>query len=146
MHEREKNSVAIQALREQADQQELESEACKAKSEMFTEALKRLEIYKAELCKDIPIEGLDLSGGDVIVNGLPWRKLNTAQQLKISVKVCALRLSGKPLHTLLVDNAERLDKENRRILCRELLAAGIDAFVFVVTDSDFRIVPFESAA
>jgi len=110
----------------------------------LTFALKALERYKAELCANLPIQGLDFTGGEVRVNGVPWDQINTAQQTKIAVQVSCLRFGDSDFRPVFVDGAEELDSENFRLLETELEEAGAQAFIAYVSRSKMDLSLFSS--
>jgi chromosome segregation ATPase len=139
IREQQKDAVRIQTLREQADTQEDEADGLKALSDRLTAALKALEIYKAELVKDLPIRGLDLTGGEVRVNGVPWAQLNTAQQISIAVQVSCLRFGESKFRPIFVDGAEALDDDQFAILETELEKYEAQAFLARVETHDLSV-------
>jgi len=82
MRERAEDAVRIETLREQADDQEKGAEKLLAFSKRLTDALGELDRYKADMCSDLPIPGLDVSGNVVKINGVLWDQLNTGEQIK----------------------------------------------------------------
>ena len=139
LRERQKNATAILALRNQADKQEAEAIAAKIMSDKYTAALAALDVYKAEMTKNLPIAGLDLSGGEITVNGIPWRQLNTAQQIKIAVQVSCLRFGDKSFRPIFVDGAEALDEKSFALLEAELSASGAQAFIARVSAGNLSV-------
>lgn len=139
IREQEKAAIGLRVLRDQADEYESEADKMKALSARYTAALKRLKEYKARLCDDLPIKGLDISGGEIRVHGVPWEQLNTAQRIRLAVTVATLRLKDKPFRPVIVDGAEALDEEQLALLESELEAAGAQAFIARVTDGDLQV-------
>jgi hypothetical protein len=137
IRERQRNATAILALRNQADKQEAEADAARALSQRYTEALNKLDKFKAEMTKNLPISGLDLTGGEIRVNGILWKQLNTAQQIRIAVQVSCLRFGDKTFRPIFVDGAEALDEKSFGILEEELSAAGAQAFIARVSSDLF---------
>lgn len=139
LREQEKDAVRIRTLKTQADQFESEAVDLKVLSEKLTAALEALDMYKANLCKDLPIPGLDITDGVVTVNGVPWGQLNTAQRIKLAVKISCLKMEGSKYRPVWVDGAEALDSESFAELVSELKAAGAQAFIGRVEDHDLKV-------
>jgi hypothetical protein len=138
IREQQKNAAAIQALRDQADKQEAQADSLKAVSERFTAALKALEIYKANLTKDLPIKGLDISGGEFKLDGIKWEHINKAKKVRTAVQVSCLRFKTD-FRPVFVDEAENLDSETFAHLETELEAAGAQAFIAMVSDNPLTV-------
>jgi energy-coupling factor transporter ATP-binding protein EcfA2 len=136
-------SLEITRIRERhamADQFERDADDLKLYSERLTDALKRLDEYKASMCSDMPIPGLDVSGNVVTVNGVPWSQLNTAKRIQIAVQVACLRFGDAKFRPVFIDGAEALDSESMAIMDKQLKSHGAQAFIARVADHDLEII------
>lgn len=116
----------------QAELADLESDA-----ESVNEALAGVEQYKADLLSSLPIPGLEVVDGEIMRNGVPFDRLNTAQQVDIAVEIAKLR-AGE-LGLVCVDGAELLDSQAFEEFKTKSLASGLQLFVTRVSDGEFGV-------
>ena len=138
LREQAEDSTRIRIIHEQANEYEQEADDLKNRSVKLTNALTKLDAFKATLSENLPIKGLDITDNKIKLNGIPWGQLNTAEQLRIAVKVATLRFDG-PFRPVWVDGAEALDAEMFEQLKAELIDAGAQAFFAKVTDGDLEV-------
>lgn len=110
-----------------ADAEKLEAEAATQSA-----ALKNLDGYKARLLSALPIPGLTVAGGEVLCDGVPFDRLNTAKQVGIAVEIAKLRAGA--LKVVCVDGLEALDAPTFAEFRRQAEASGIQMFVTRVAD------------
>jgi len=90
----------------------------------------------------LPIEGLGVNDdGFVTVNGRPFSQLSTGEQLRAAVDVAVATLGD--LKVVLIDGFERLDEDGQHDVIEHLRAAGVQAFIAQVADSDLTIVSLD---
>lgn len=82
----------------------------------------------------IPVEGLTVENGVPLIYGLPISNLSDGELLELCVDITV----SKPgqLQIILIDGAERLDKESRDKLYAKCKAKGLQLIATRVTDSD----------
>lgn len=102
-----------------------------------TAALEAIEEYKAQLLAALPIPGLEVIDGEVYRDGVPFDRLNTAQQVGIAVEVAKLRAAD--LGVVCVDRIECLDTATLEEFRASALESGLQLFVTRVSDDDFSI-------
>lgn len=85
---------------------------------------------------DLPIEGLELADGEILVNGVALDKLATSEQMRLSIKI-ARALAGE-LKIICIDRCESLDLEVRRALEDEAKDDGFEYFITIVTGGDLN--------
>lgn len=134
-----KNVASFQRTKELADQHQQESDSLKAVAQKLTEAIDAVDVFKAQLLKDLPIAGLEIRGKEIFVGGIPFDQINTAGRIHIAVTVAALRAKTQALPCVFVDGAEALDKEQYQTLEAELLASGVQAFIARVEDTPLAV-------
>lgn len=127
---REQALATIKAM--QNELVDLESDA-----ESVNEALAGVEKYKNDLLSSLPIPGLEVVEGEIIRNGVPFDRLNTAQQVDIAVEIAKLR-AGE-LGLVCVDGAELLDSKAFEEFKNKSLASGLQLFVTRVADGEFGV-------
>lgn len=102
-----------------------------------TSALDAIEEYKAQLLAALPIPGLEVIDGEVYRDGVPFDRLNTAQQVSIAVEVAKLRAAD--LGVICVDRIECLDTATLEEFRASALESGLQLFVTRVSDSEFAV-------
>lgn len=120
-----------------ADRLAEEAEGLEAEAKGLSETIERLDVLKASLLEKLPIKGLEIRGGLVFVDGIPFERVNRARQIQVALKVAKLR-AGK-LGLIVVDNAEALDPETFKAFEVAAAATGLQFVVGRVTDGDFNV-------
>lgn len=135
----QENNLRFQTLKEQADKFQVEAEQLQAKSAHLTVAIETLDLFRRGLLEDLPIEGLEVDDTTIRINGVPLDQTNTAEKIKLAVKVACLRAKKQPLPVLFIDGAEALDSANFELFCEELKAEGVWPFIGRVSDKPFEV-------
>lgn len=148
--EREPIAVQIAAIRSNRDaaarraqtldtiekmETELKTLAGDAKKQ--TKALADIEQYKSDLLASLPIPGLEVKDGEIYRDGVPFDRLNTAQQVDVAVEIAKLRAGD--LGVICVDRIECLDSESLEAFRERALESGLQLFVTRVDDEEFSI-------
>ena len=102
-----------------------------------TRALQDIELYKSELLSSLPIPGLEVREGEIYRDGVPFDRLNTAQQVSVAVEIAKLRAAD--IGVICVDRIECLDAESMAAFKESALASGLQLFVTRVSDEEFSI-------
>ena len=126
-----------EATRETVAQMRAEGDTLRADADRQTAALEGLDAYKLELLSNLPIPGLEVVEGGLFRGGIPFDRLNTAQQVEIAVEIAKLR-AGK-LAIACVDGIEALDGEHYDAFKDAAMESGLQLFVTRVSDGDFAI-------
>lgn len=105
--------------------------------EQQTAALTKLQAYKLELLKSLPIDGLSVEDGQILRHGVVFDRLNTQQKVEIAVEIAKLR-AGE-LRVICVDGIELLDSDNFAAFRDRALESDLQLFVTHVTDGDFAM-------
>lgn len=82
----------------------------------------------------IPVSGLTVEDGIPLVNGLPVSNLSDGELLELCVDITVS--NPGQLQIILIDGAERLDKESRERLYAKCKAKGLQLIATRVADSD----------
>ncbi len=109
----------------------------RATAEEQTAALAAIDKYKADMLENLPIPGLEVRDGDVYHNGVPFDRVNTAQQVGVAVGIAKLRAG--PLGIICLDRCESLDSKSFASLEAAIKKADLQCFVTRVGDDDFSI-------
>lgn len=91
-------------------------------SNKMTAHLGELEGLKSALLQSLPIAGLEVVDGQVLVNGIPFDRVNTAQQFRIAIAIAQARAGD--LGVILVDRAEIFDSANWEDFQRAVAESG----------------------
>ncbi len=129
------------AKREQAletvKQMEEELADLKQDADRQTKALDEIDAYKVALLASLPIPGLEVIDGELFRAGVPFDRLNTAQQVEIAVEIAKLR-AGE-LAICCVDGLELLSTETFDAFRERAIKSGLQLFVTRVKDGGFSI-------
>jgi hypothetical protein len=135
----ERSRVATQnaETRRLADRLAEEAEGLEQEAGRLTATIDRLDGLKASLLERLPIKGLEIRGGLVYVDGIPFERVNRGRQIQVALKVAKLR-AGK-LGLIVVDNAEALDPETFEAFEAAAAATGLQFVVGRVTAGEFSV-------
>jgi DNA repair exonuclease SbcCD ATPase subunit len=111
--------------------------AAQLQSNKMTKALDDLQSLKEDLCKDLPIEGLEIKDGMLCFNGVQFQTLNTAAKVKLVVKLA--ELSAGDLGLIVIDNSEALDAKTYELFIEEASKSDLMFVVARVTEGDLTI-------
>lgn len=114
-----------------------ELETLTADAAAQTQALEAIEQYKNELLNSLPIQGLEVRDGEIYRNGVPFDRLNTAQQVEVAVEIAKLRAAD--LGVICVDGLELLDSASLKAFKAAALESNLQLFVTRVADDGFNI-------
>lgn len=114
-----------------------ELETLTADAAAQTQALDAIEQYKNELLNSLPIPGLEVRDGEIYRNGVPFDRLNTAQQVEVAVEIAKLRAAD--LGVVCVDRIECLDSDSLAEFKAAALESGLQLFITRVADEGFNI-------
>lgn len=106
-------------------------------AERQSESLAAIDAYKMELLANLPIPGLTVVDGEIQRDGVPFDRLNTAQQVEVAVEVAKLRAGA--LGIICVDGLELLDSKTFDAFRERALESGLQLFVSRVSDGQFGI-------
>jgi hypothetical protein len=122
-----------------AEQNEREAADLEAKSEAMTTALKALDAVRSKLLENLPIKGLEISGGRAYLDGVPLEEKNTAERAKFWIRIAVLRAVNKDLGVVVIDDAEHFDDVNFPVLVDAAKRSGLQFFISRVEPHEFRI-------
>lgn len=96
------------------------------------------EVPKKMLAEvELPIEGLDIEGDTITIDGVAMDKLSTSEQIQFAIKLARL-LAGK-LQVICVDRYESLDEDAREAFEKECASDEFEYFMTVVTNGDLKV-------
>lgn len=122
--------------RQVKDWENKESEANKL-STNFTKTLGNLQAYKEELCKNLPIKGLEVKDGLLVMDGVSFETLNTASRVNLVIELA--KLTSGDLGIVILDNSECMDRDTYKLFLEEAAKTDLIFIVARVSDSDFSV-------
>lgn len=133
LEEQAKASARVDGLRARMVEFREKEAKAKAEADALTEGMGRLDALRATLVDQLPA-GLEVRDGEVWRDGIPFPRLNTAQQVEVAVTVAGQRLGKLPIMS--VDGCEALDRDAFGFLVRILDERGIQAVLARVVDGE----------
>ena len=127
----------LEAQRSLVKQHRQKTEAATAESKQLTAALARLDALKSELMATSPVKGLEIRDGVVFFRDVPWSRVNTAEQVKIALRLAKHRAGDLPL--VCVDGLESLDGETFDAFMRSAPKTGLQFIVTRVGDGALKV-------
>lgn len=127
-------------LREYARMQEMQRELddMRKKSERLTEKIEKARSLPGEILRtaSIPVEGMTVENGTVMIHGLPVSNLSEGEKLSLCVDVALARPNA--LSLILLDGVEKLSDENRDALYARCREKGVQ-FIATRTTNDSEL-------
>lgn len=134
-----RNQKSIHAL-EDLRKREAECEGLFAKHKKLDALYKHIENELPKLLLSeikLPVKGLEISGDEILVNGVSIDTLSTSEQVEFSVNLARI-LAGK-LKVICVDRFESLDAEKRRCFEQSIDGDEFEYFVTQVTEGPLTV-------
>jgi DNA repair exonuclease SbcCD ATPase subunit len=121
-----------------------EKDAARAEAEAkaLSHAIDELDALKVSLLEKLPIKGLEIREGHVLVDGIPFERVNRAKQIDVAVKVAQLRAGL--LGLIVLDDTEHLDRESFEAFEAAAAGAGLQFLAARVADTDLSIRTVEA--
>jgi energy-coupling factor transporter ATP-binding protein EcfA2 len=114
-----------------------EAARLEAESARLTEALGKLDSLKGKMLAELPIEGLSVQDGDILIDGMPFDRANTARKVKVAIQIAQLRAAE--LGLVAVDGLECLDHSTFEAFQREAQASGLQFVISRVSDGPLTV-------
>lgn len=99
----------------------------RADAERQTGSIDAIDQYKSVLLNSLPIPGLEVKDGEVFRHGLPFDRLNTAQQVDIAIEIAKLRAGD--LAVCCVDRFECLSPATFEEFKKRAETSGLQLFI-----------------
>lgn len=137
MQERLKQSIQQEQIVKTVNEMTEQADSLSAESELFTANIQVVDEMRKDAFKSIPIEGLTVEDGKVMIDGIDFDRVNTARQVHVAMQVAAMRNSR--LKAICVDGIECLDSDS--MVAMMDWADGNDCQLFVtrVTDEAMEV-------
>jgi ABC-type cobalamin/Fe3+-siderophores transport system ATPase subunit len=111
-----------------------EAEKSEAESQQKTNALGALDRLKLNLLKDFPIPDLTIEAGKILIDGIPFARVNTARKADIVFDFCTFRAGG--LAFIVLDGAESLDDDTLNAIERKAAEREVQVLLTRVIKND----------
>jgi hypothetical protein len=109
MHEQSVRAEGARALLRTMQEEMAQQGEASAK---LTAALDGLNALKDELTRDLPIAGLEVKDGDILLHGRSIDVINEASRVMLAAQLAKLRVG--PLGLIVIDGLERLDRTTQQ--------------------------------
>lgn len=137
LREAVKNMATVKETTRFIENMKNEVEKHKEISDSLTSALSNLEQLKVKLLQNLPIAGLEVIDGEIFLDKIPFERLNTAKQIKISIEIAKL-LAGE-LNVICIDGFERLDEVATQEFIKQAEESDYQFFITKVTNDNLNI-------
>jgi len=114
--------------REVVEQMRAEAETFEAKSKRCTELIKAVREFRAKAIAHMPIKGLEIREGALFVDGVPFKRVNTARKVQVAIQVA--RYGAGEIPVICVDGLECLEPD---------VFAGFVEFAAAIPDLQFFV-------
>ena len=139
LREQSERATKDKTSRELAARFETEAEGMKEHAGLLSAAIDNLDKARQALAKDLPIEGVEAQGKDLLIDGVPFDMTNKGARVELAVKVVALRSKGLPVPLVFLDEAEALDPETFALLKKRLEKERPQVFFARVTSGPLTV-------
>lgn len=139
--ERLRASAQAENTRRILDEQQADAEQLEVRSGRLTDALERLDELKLSLSSRLAIPGASIDDGQLLVDGIPFDRLNTAKQVQVAMQIAAARAKASGLPLVCVDGLERLDAKTFEAFRAKAPKSGLQLVVTRVGDGDLTVTP-----
>ena len=121
--------------------QNMEAEAAswKEDADKYDDLINRARLVPAELLKkaQMPIDGMSIEDGELLINGLHLDSLSDGEKLKLALEVAKTQASE--LNVVLADGFEKLDPDNQKAFIKAAKESGLQYFITSVTDGELTV-------
>jgi energy-coupling factor transporter ATP-binding protein EcfA2 len=134
--------IKAQATRDLIAQAQADATEAEVRSANITQALKKIEALKADMLKETPIPGLEISNGFLVLDGVPMKRVNDAKKsLKVALQIG--KLQAGPLGFMVMDNCEKFDEEQLPMVEQAASELGMQVLMTIATVRDRDGNPIE---
>jgi predicted ATP-dependent endonuclease of OLD family len=129
------NEAKLQGVRESIASIDKQIKGKESEAVDLDDAVKALDELRRQKLDSLPIEGVEVRGGEIFYNSLPFDQLNTQNKIFLACQIGALKFGGLPL--MICDQIEQVDDLRWQEFCDAVRGSGfqvIAARVDVETD------------
>lgn len=130
--------VRAEENRKLRDRKAGEAKVLEDESERATKALEAVEALKGRVLKAVPIDGLAVEGGDILLDGVSYDMLSESKKWELSIRIAKLGLGDTPVPVVLCDGLERFDPGRLEALAETVNRLGVQVVGTRVTSGPFK--------
>jgi vacuolar-type H+-ATPase subunit I/STV1 len=112
-------------------------------SKTLTAAIDHLDKLKTRVSSESPIPGLDITPDGLVLDGVPFRIVNEAERTRVAFELAKI-LVGE-CKTIMIDNLEHLDDENKAIFKQAAMDSGLQVIAACVANHPLQVAIDEEA-
>jgi len=96
-----------------------------------------VDVLKMTLLRDLPLAGVECQDGNILVDGIPFDRVNDAMKVQLAIKIAQLRAGS--LGLCIVDGLEKLDPKTYEAFKQEAMKTDLQFIITRVTTDDLKI-------
>lgn len=132
-----KAAAQMERTRELVAMMTTEAAALETEAEQRTRTLGNLDTLKKRALDRLPIQGVEIAEGEILVGGIPFDRVNTAARVQFVLNVAMLRKGSLPL--VLLDGLECLDPETFEAFVKAASTLDAQFICTRVTDGPLEV-------
>lgn len=132
-----KAAAQMERTRELVAMMTTEAAALEIEAEQRTRTLGNLDTLKKRALDRLPIQGVEIAEGEILVGGIPFDRVNTAARVQFVLNVAMLRKGSLPL--VLLDGLECLDPETFEAFVKAASTLDAQFICTRVTDGPLEV-------
>jgi len=129
--------IQARTIREQIAKEQVVCKQHIFKYDQLTDVLRRLEALRVAKLQDLPVPGLVVEDGEVLIDGIPWHNVNLSRRVDVAIALCCQNAGS--LQLVQLDDSEHLDTEMRAAVDEGLKRAGWQVIRAQVSDGPLTI-------
>lgn len=112
----------------------LECDTKRDESEIFTRKIDKLEEEKLKILQDasLPVKNIEISGDDILINGIPFDDLSTTEQIKVSMKIGVAH--SPKIRVIRIERGSELDTASKEEVKKFAAKNNYQIWMEVVSD------------
>jgi DNA repair exonuclease SbcCD ATPase subunit len=126
--------AALRNTREMIASQEAKAKAAHERSRAMTQAMARLDALKAAKAAELPVAGVSIEDGRLLIGGVPAHRANEAERVRVALDASTAQKARVPF--VFADRLESLSTRTRKAVESACLARGIQVLGARVTDAE----------
>lgn len=143
INEIQQRFAASEQTKKMLEQLEVAVNELEEESALMTSQLNALDTLKIAKMKNIPIPGLEIEGGQIYVDGIPFQFQNTARKIQFILSLAKLR--SKDLKVICVDGMEALSADTFAAFEQAAEALSLQGYQFFVTQVSNEALEIQGA-
>lgn len=132
--------IRAQAARDHIAKMIASIDTLESDTQALTAGLDDLSTIKSDLLDRLPIKGVAIQDGEIVVDGIAFDRVNESRRIRLAVDIAMLRAGNLPF--LGVDGIERLDSKSIAALEQAAMESNIQLLLTRVTDGalDVKVI------